>query len=114
MAESQSARKSLKSRNSAIRRACLTLDVPILNLQLQPPCLQLGAILWICQIYKRPAEGIVARGKNPSQKTLRIDIDVELDRAVPFRRRGEPVAHIGREVESARRADQQTQPMPSA
>jgi hypothetical protein len=38
-----------------------------------------------------------------SQKALRIDVDVELDRALGFRRRGEPVAQIGREVEAARR-----------
>ena len=38
-----------------------------------------------------------------SQKTLRVDVDVELDRALRLRRGGEPVAQIGREVEGARR-----------
>jgi len=38
----------------------------------------------------------------PSQKTLRIDVDIELDRALRLRRFGEPVAQIGREVEGTR------------
>ena len=43
-----------------------------------------------------------ARNAIPSQKTLRIDVDIELDRALRLRRFGEPVAQIGREVEGAR------------
>ena len=41
-----------------------------------------------------------------SQKTLRVDVDLELDRAVPLRRLGEPAAQIGREIKIARRFDE--------
>src|SRR5207249_850116 len=41
------------------------------------------------------------------KKTLRIDIDLELEAALGFRRGGEPFAQIGREVVVARRFDQQ-------
>ena len=48
------------------------------------------------------------------QKTLRIDVDIELDRAVLLRRRRQPFAQVGRQIESARRFDQQPQPVPAA
>src|SRR5580704_17206527 len=53
-------------------------------------------------------------GLRPSQKTLRIDIDIELDRTVLLRRRREPLPQIGREIEIARRLDQQPEAMPAA
>src|SRR5580692_6681026 len=49
-----------------------------------------------------------------SQKTLRIDVDIELDRAVLLRRRRQPLTQIGREIEIARRFDQQAETMPAA
>ena len=48
------------------------------------------------------------------QKTLRIDVDIELDRALGLRRGGEPFAQISREIESARRFDQQAQAVTAA
>src|SRR5580698_8918048 len=49
-----------------------------------------------------------------SQKTLRIYIDIELDRAVLLRRRCEPLAQVYREIEIARRLDQQPEAVPAA
>ena len=53
-------------------------------------------------------------GYDASQKTLRIDIDIELDRAVLLRRRRKPLAQVGREIEITRRFDQQAEAMPAA
>jgi hypothetical protein len=48
------------------------------------------------------------------QKTLRIDVDFELDRAFGFRRVGEPFAQISRQIETARGLDEEAQAMAAA
>src|ERR1700730_14771748 len=52
--------------------------------------------------------------RSPSHKTLRIDVDRELDIALGFGCGGEPFAQIGRQVEAARRFDQQAEPVAAA
>src|SRR5689334_19146155 len=49
-----------------------------------------------------------------SQKTHRVDIDFALDAACKFRRGCQPLAHVGRKVESARRLHQQSEAVPAA
>src|SRR6266516_5000471 len=49
-----------------------------------------------------------------SQKALRVDVDLELDRPAALRRLGEPAAQIGGEIVTARRFDQQAQAMAAA
>src|ERR1700733_3522647 len=46
---------------------------------------------------------MVSAMRRPLQKTLRIDVDIELDGAAPLRRLGEEPPQIGREIVIARR-----------
>src|SRR5580698_394443 len=49
-----------------------------------------------------------------SQKTLRVDVDVEFDAPLRLRRVRKPFAQISREIETSRRLDQEAQAMAAA
>src|SRR5262245_42200922 len=54
------------------------------------------------------------KGLPSSQKTLRIDVDLEPHVALWLRRLGEPLAQIGGEIERARRLHQQAEAVAAA